>query len=130
MSYISFTPKISIYNDFTRDNYYDNIFTSIYSLLNTPKGSHPYDPEFGVDLRSMIFKHDKGDLKDMIKDSVNASLRRYLPDYANLVYVVCDRELHESGIGFKYSLILSIENIFVRFGISKEGRVMYSGIKA
>ena len=130
MSYVSFTPKISSYNDYTRDNIYDNIFTSLYSLLNTPKGTHAYDPEFGVGLRSMIFQHDDGRLSERITDDVNAAIRRYLPELTGIANVACFRELHESGIGFKYFLILSIENILVKFGISKDGRVMYSEVRA
>lgn len=126
--YCSFNPILSNYNDYTDDNYFTNIFTSLYSLLLTPKGSHSYDPEFGTDIRSFILELDSGNLSSRIESSVKSAIQLYLPEVYPMTAVICSREVHSSGIGYKYKLYVVISNTVVNFNISKEGDLILSGI--
>ena len=76
--FISFTPVESKYKDYTTDTYTESVFTSIYSLLNTPIGSHPYDPNFGVNFKQLILELDTGNLSQAIELSVKNIYLKYI----------------------------------------------------
>lgn len=126
-TFTSFTPVLSKYNDYKNESVEENYFTSLLSLLSTPKGTHPYDPEYGVNIRSFILDTDKGNLSSLIEQDVKSSIQLYLPEIFPLIAVVVTREYHPSGIGYLYKLNIVVEDMIVNFDISKQGTLLYKG---
>lgn len=129
-NYNSFTPKISSYNDYTNESYEENLFTSLISLLNTPKGSHPYDPNFGVDLRSFILSVDSGNVSSLIDNAIKTAIQIYLPELFPYIAVVTTRELHPSGIGYKYKANVVVQDLIISFTVGKQGTLMYGSVSS
>lgn len=126
--YSSLTPRLSDYNDYKNEDYYENMFTSLVSLLMTPRGSHPYDPNYGVGIRSFILTNDNGNLAAQIESDITTAIMNYLPDLYTLVKVVVTRSLNESGIGYNYKINVVVTDMIVTFKMSKQGTLMYEGL--
>lgn len=127
--FISFTPVESKYKDYTTDTYTESVFTSIYSLLNTPIGSHPYDPNFGVNFKQLILELDTGNLSQAIELSVKNALKKYLPEIYPLVVVIVTRNNMPDGLGYSYTVSIIIQDAVINFGINKAtGSVMFVGL--
>lgn len=127
-SFTSFTPVLSKYNDYKNESVEENYFTSLLSLLSTPKGTHPYDPEYGVNIRTYILQNDNGNLSSIIEQDVKSSIQLYLPDIYPLTTIVVTREYHPSGIGYIYKLNVVVEDMVVRFDVTKQGTLLYKGV--
>lgn len=124
----SITPKTSNYDDYKNENYVENLFSSLITLLMTPKGTHPYDPNFGVGIREFILSPDFGNLSSKIENDVNNSIQSYLPDLFPLTKVVVTRDIHESGYGYKYKLNVIVTNMVITFKMTKQGTLLYEGL--
>lgn len=52
---------------------------SIITIINTPKGTRLFEPEFGCDVRRFLFEPMDSQTSTDIKDSVKGSIGRYEP---------------------------------------------------
>lgn len=125
MPFISFNPKISKYDDYTEETYKEKLFSSLIALLSTPRGTHPYDPNYGVGIRSFILDTDVGQIQSLIENDISTSIQTYIPEIYNNTKVVVTRDIHPSGIGYIYKLKIVISNVIVDFNIMKNGSLMY-----
>lgn len=126
--YTSLTPVLSDYNDYKEENYYENMFTSLVSLLMTPRGTHPYDPNYGVGTRTFVLATDTGNLSSQIESDITTAIMNYLPDLYTLVKVVVTKNLNESGIGYNYKINVVVSDMIVTFKMTKQGTLMYEGL--
>ncbi len=58
----------------------DAIRSDLLHLLLTNKGERLYLPDFGSDLRKYIFEPNDKITHDQIKDSLNESIKKYIPN--------------------------------------------------
>ena len=58
----------------------DAIRSDLMHLLLTNKGERLYLPDFGSDLRKYIFEPNDQITHDKIKDSLNESIKKYIPN--------------------------------------------------
>lgn len=126
MSFVSFNPKLSNYDDYTEESYKEKLFSSLIALLSTPRGTHPYDPNYGVGIRSFILETDMGQIQSLIESDVSSSIQTYIPEIYNNTKVVVTRDTHVSGIGYTYKLKVVVSNVIVDFNIMKNGTLMYT----
>ena len=62
------------------DNDRDAIKSDLLHLLLTNKGERLYMPDFGSDLRKYIFETNDSITQDQIKDNLNETIKRYIPN--------------------------------------------------
>lgn len=62
------------------DNDKDAIKSDLLHLLLTNKGERLYMPDFGSDLRKFIFEPNDSITHDQIKDNLNETIKRYIPN--------------------------------------------------
>jgi len=62
------------------DNDKDAIKSDLLHLLLTNKGERLYLPDFGSDLRKYIFEPNDSITHDQIKDNLNETIKRYIPN--------------------------------------------------
>jgi len=62
------------------DNDNDAIKSDLLHLLLTNKGERLYLPDFGSDLRKYIFEPNDSITHDQIKDNLNETIKRYIPN--------------------------------------------------
>lgn len=62
------------------DNDKDAIRSDLLHLLLTNKGERLYLPDFGSDLRKYIFEPNDSITHDQIKDNLNETIKRYIPN--------------------------------------------------
>lgn len=62
------------------DNDKDAIKSDLLHLLLTNKGERLYLPDFGSDLRKYIFEPNDSITHDHIKDNLNETIKRYIPN--------------------------------------------------
>ena len=62
------------------DNDTDAIRSDLLHLLLTNKGERLYMPDFGSDLRKYIFEPNDQITHDKIKDSLNETIKKYIPN--------------------------------------------------
>lgn len=123
----SFIPKLSRYNDFEDEKYEESLFTSLISLLSTPKGTHPYDMNYGVSIRNYLMDVDKGNISSLIEEDITNSIELYIPALVPITTVKVLRELNASGFGFTYKVYIIIENVIASFSITKQGTLIFKG---
>lgn len=128
-SFNSFIPKLSKYNDFEDEGYEESLFTSLISLLSTPKGTHPYDMNYGVSIRNYLFEIDKGNISSLIETDIMNSIELYIPTLVPLISVKVLRELNQSGYGFNYNVYIIIEDVIATFSITKQGTLVFKGAR-
>lgn len=58
----------------------DAVRSDLLHLLLTNKGERLYLPDFGSDLRKFIFEPNDKITHDQIKDSINESIKQYIPN--------------------------------------------------
>lgn len=126
-NFTSFKPVVSIYNDYTNETYPESLFSSLIALLSTPKGTHPYDPEYGVNLRSYVLGNDTSDMTRIIEQDIRSSIQIYLPTLYPMINVVITKEQHPSGIGLVYKVNIIVEDTIVKFNVTKQGSLIYNG---
>lgn len=126
-TYNSLVPKISKYNDYTYENPFESLFTSLIALLSTPKGSHSYDMEYGTNLHTFLFRSDTGNLDELIEEDIKNSIKLFIPELYPRVFVKAMKENHPSGIGFVFKILIVVDNIILTFDVTKDGKLRYKG---
>ena len=58
----------------------DAIRSDLLHLLLTNKGERLYMPDFGSDLKKYIFEPNDGVTHEQIKDNLNETIKRYMPN--------------------------------------------------
>lgn len=50
---------------------------SLLTIINTPKGTRLFEPNFGCDIKRLLFEHYHPEIADSIRSELEESIRRY-----------------------------------------------------
>jgi len=126
---LSFAPIMSNQKDFSIESSKEQFIRSILALVTTPRGTHMYDPEYGVDIRKSVFSFDNANLPISIQYDIKNAIEKYLPEISQLTDVVVD---YVPSTVNKYQKILSVNitllNIFeLKLYVNKDYGNIYIG---
>jgi len=95
----------------------DQVKSNIKNLLLTKKGERILQPEFGSGLQSLLFEPNVDDLEGKIEDTINDSLRKWLP-YVTMeqINIESTNELRDNNkvnisIDFRIGDNINLENL-------------------
>ena len=86
----------------------DQIKSNIINLLLTNKGERLFNPEFGADLKKVLFEGITSDLDQYIKDLVVMNIEYFIPEVkVKDVQTILDQDSNKISITVAYQLVLS-----------------------
>jgi phage baseplate assembly protein W len=86
----------------------DQIKSNLINLLLTNKGERLYNPEFGADLKTVLFEGITEDTTALIQDLVTTNVTFFIPEVqVNEVLVSPDQDTNTISVTVKYQLIIS-----------------------
>ena len=86
----------------------DQIKSNLINLLLTNKGERLYNPEFGADLKTVLFEGITEDTTALIQDLVTTNVTFFVPEVqVNEVLVTPDQDTNTISVTVKYQLIIS-----------------------
>jgi len=83
----------------------DQVKSNLINLLLTNTGERPFNPEFGGDLRSLLFEQNIN--IDYLEDFISNKIVRYIPE-VNLISVNMEKQDEYNSI--KISITYSVNN--------------------
>jgi len=86
----------------------DQVKSNLLNLLLTNKGERPFNPEFGADLKKILFDNITDDLPSIISDLITTNISIFIPeiDYSK-VTVVTDIDENSLSVTVTYKLKVS-----------------------
>jgi phage baseplate assembly protein W len=86
----------------------DQIKSNLINLLLTNKGERVFNPEFGADLKTVLFEGITEDTTALIQDLVTTNVVFFVPEVqVNEVLVTPDQDTNTVSVTVKYQLIIS-----------------------
>jgi phage baseplate assembly protein W len=86
----------------------DQIKSNLINLLLTNKGERIFNPEFGADLKTVLFEGITEDTTALIQDLVTTNVTFFVPEVqVNEVLVSPDQDTNTISVTVKYQLIIS-----------------------
>ena len=86
----------------------DQIKSNLINLLLTNKGERVFNPEFGADLKTVLFEGITEDTISLIQDLVTTNVVFFVPEVqVNEVLVTPDQDTNTISVTVKYQLIIS-----------------------
>ena len=86
----------------------DQIKSNLINLLLTNKGERIFNPEFGADLKTVLFEGITEDTTALIQDLVTTNVTFFVPEVqVNEVLVTPDQDTNTISVTVKYQLIIS-----------------------
>ena len=86
----------------------DQIKSNLINLLLTNKGERLFNPEFGADLKTVLFEGITEDTTALIQDLVTTNVVYFIPEVqVNEVLVTPDQDTNTISVTVKYQLIIS-----------------------
>jgi hypothetical protein len=86
----------------------DQIKSNLINLLLTNKGERLFNPEFGADLKTVLFEGITEDTTALIQDLVTTNVTFFVPEVqVNEVLVTPDQDTNTISVTVKYQLIIS-----------------------
>jgi phage baseplate assembly protein W len=86
----------------------DQIKSNLINLLLTNKGERIMNPQFGADIKNVLFEGMVGDLISTIRNNVSNAINIFIPqvilDNVNVDY---DEDYHTINISINYRLVIS-----------------------
>jgi hypothetical protein len=86
----------------------DQIKSNLINLLLTNKGERIMNPQFGADIKNVLFEGMVGDLISTIRNNVSNAINIFIPqvilDSVNVDY---DEDYHTINVSINYRLIIS-----------------------
>tara|TARA_B100000214_G_C23818540_1_gene558492 strand:- start:431 stop:847 length:417 start_codon:yes stop_codon:yes gene_type:complete len=94
-------------------NVRQQVKSNIRNLLLTSKGERVFQPNFGSDLKNLLFEQITPQSLSNVEDSIRQSLSTWLPyvRVANLVVVQDDKRPNQVGVSLEYSTTLEPESL-------------------
>lgn len=78
------------------------IKNSLLGIITTRKGSRPFDPDFGCDLKDQLFENMTPLTADTVERNIVSAVRNYEPRVKNL-------QVHVTPVYDDYTLIVEIQ---------------------
>lgn len=86
----------------------DQIKSNLINLLLTNKGERIYNPEFGADLKRVIFEGISDDIISLIQNLINTNVNTYIPEVEIIEIIVDNNEDNNSvSVSVNYRLRIS-----------------------
>jgi len=105
-------------------NVRQQVKSNIRNLLLTSKGERVFQPNFGSDLKNILFEQITPQSLSNVEDSIRQSLSTWLPyvRVANLVVVQDDKRPNQVGVSLEYSTTLepdTLDSLTLQFNIGE-----------
>ena len=97
---------------------YDQIKSNLINLLLTNKGERVFNPEFGSDLRSVLFEGLNEDIDNEIRSLITANAAIFVPDVTiTNLDIVQDKDNNSLSVSVQYRINISnkTDQITVQF---------------
>lgn len=104
---VDFISNISPTGDFKKVTGLEVYITSIRNLLNTPRGSYPFDPEYGSDLHKKVFEPSDEITEEEIRFEVIDKIREF-DDRIRIVDV--QTEFFSNRKGYRLNITIQRNN--------------------
>jgi len=86
----------------------DQIKSNLINLILTNKGERVFNPEFGMDLRKVLFEGMVDDLTSVIQDLIVMNINMFVPEViVNNINVIQNKDNNSISITVQYSLAIS-----------------------
>jgi len=86
----------------------DQIKSNLINLILTNKGERVFNPEFGMDLRKVLFEGMVDDLTSVIQDLIVMNINMFIPEViVNNINVIQNKDNNSISITVQYSLAIS-----------------------
>lgn len=96
----------------------DQIKSNVINLLLTNRGERIMNPNFGADIKDLLFEGMTDNLKSIIQDRVNTSFTTYIPQASiNNVDIVFSEDTNTINITVNYTLNTSgtLDQVIIEF---------------
>ena len=109
----------------------DAVISNLKNLILTEKGERYMQPEFGTNIRTILFENNTEEIRAILRESINEDIERWLP-YVNLegVDVTPSEDMHSISIRMNFQItsvganvvinILASENEFIVSEVEQE----------
>lgn len=102
----------------------DSAISNFKNLILTQKGERYMQPEFGTNIRKILFENNVKEIRDILQDDLEADINHWLPYITlNDVIVEPSKDMHSINIQLKFKItsigmnmvinILANENSFI-----------------
>jgi phage baseplate assembly protein W len=86
----------------------DQIKSNLINLVLTNKGERVFNPEFGMDLRKLLFEGMTEDIVPVIQDIITSNINMFIPEViVGNINITQDRDNNSISITVQYSLAIS-----------------------
>lgn len=86
----------------------DQIKSNLINLVLTNKGERVFNPEFGMDLRKLLFEGMTDDITPIIQNLITSNINMFIPDViVNNINIIQNRDNNSISITVEYSLRIS-----------------------
>jgi phage baseplate assembly protein W len=86
----------------------DQIKSNLINLVLTNKGERVFNPEFGMDLRKLLFEGMTEDIVPIIQDIITSNINMFIPEIiVGNINITQDRDNNSISITVQYSLAIS-----------------------
>jgi phage baseplate assembly protein W len=97
---------------------YDQIKSNLINLLLTNKGERLYNPEFGADLKTVLFEGINDDTNDLIRRLINSNVAIFVPEVTvTNINIAKDEDHNTISVTVQYKINISgkADQITVQF---------------
>ena len=77
---VDILPKLNSYGDFSEINGKDAVINAVRNVLMCPRGTYPFDPEYGSDFYKKIFEPMDIEVQQEIQFELEDTIRKYVPE--------------------------------------------------
>lgn len=106
---IDITPSINVHGDFKEVNGKDAIINAVRNLLMCPKGTYPFDPEYGCNIHKRVFENYSKQLEQAILYDLRECIMTYITE-AKITYLELEKTSEKSVCVHLYLKILEEKN--------------------
>lgn len=97
----------------------DQVKSNLINLLLTNKGERVFNPEFGADLKRVLFEQITEDLEDLIKELITQAVATFIPQITLTNVIVDTSRSSENAITITVQYFLNIsedaDEVIVQF---------------
>lgn len=93
---------------------------AVKNLLQTNRFEKPFKPDFGADLRGLLFELADGETEDEIREQIEGSIRRYEPRVVvRQLDVDVNQDQNAMRVRFEFGIVNTDENVTLETTVSR-----------